>query len=54
MIDHVRCAHLIELPATTGSSPFTVSAKRLDEYQVLAAITATAEFSARHRPVVSA
>lgn len=34
MSDHVRCSHRIELPTVTGSVPFTVSAKRLDEYPV--------------------
>lgn len=34
MDDHVRCSHRIGLPTVTGSVPFTVSAKRLDEYPV--------------------
>lgn len=34
MSDHVRCSHRIELPTVTNSVPFTVSAKRLDEYPV--------------------
>src|SRR5947209_18358326 len=34
MPEHVRCTHLVAVPAARETAPFTVHAKRFDEYPV--------------------